>query len=99
MKQQVQAVEEKEGEWPSLLYRDPPFPSVPPFDFFKFPGTPARQSHSCALALKMGKLNLSLRASKLCLVLQKFVLVCSYDINLFLSDVASQAVVGKIQLR
>lgn len=42
MKQEVEEVEEKEDEWPSLLYRDPPFPFVPPFDFVKFPGTAER---------------------------------------------------------
>lgn len=35
--------QEEVDEWPSLLYRNPPFPFVPPFDFVKFPGTAVRQ--------------------------------------------------------
>lgn len=51
MKKQWEEVVE-EDEWPSLLYRDPPSPFVPPFDFVKFPGTAEAQSHSCAVALR-----------------------------------------------
>lgn len=51
MQKQQQQEEGEEDEWPSLLYRDPPFPFVPPFDFVKFPGTTGMHSNSCAFAL------------------------------------------------
>lgn len=50
--------EVEKDEWPVLLYRDPPFPFVPPFDFVKFPGTAKQPSKSRAFAPKMGKPNL-----------------------------------------